>query len=273
VLENHARFAQTDLDSWLSTNSLPCLCDCNYGGMRVFLFKSGENLVLASKSGGLYTPSSNPKVFLNVTEFTHAPHRFILDGEYLPNEGIHLFDVLRVDDRDLRSQTLENRRIVLNEIIDGMNIGTLSTIAPSVQEIFEFRDRCVSLGYQGAIVKNLQSHYGTQEAWLELRRNDTLCCFVTELESTSRDFWRWSLGLLDEKNGKLVNLGTVSSYSEKVKPRKISIGSVVEIRFSSLNGDMKLVDPFIIRIRHDRAPSECVLAQLDYALNILKPRR
>jgi ATP-dependent DNA ligase len=273
VLENYARPIQTDLDSWLSSNPLPCICDCNYGGMRIFLFKSGDNLVIVGKNGGIYTPRANPKVFSMVTEFVHAPHRMILDGEYVAGEGIHLFDVLQVDNRDLRIKPLELRRVVLDEIVSGMNLETRSCLANNVGEILQFRNDCISRGHQGVIAKNLRSGYGTADSWLDLGRNDTLCCFVTDSEITNKDCWSWSIGLLDQKNGRLVNLGEVSSFSEKIKPQKVAVGSVVEVKFSNIGQDMKLREPFIVRVRHDRAPSECLTSQLDYALKILKSPR
>src|SRR5213592_1048199 len=84
VLENYSKAVKTDLSTWLSLNPLPSLCEPKLDGIRVFLFKSGDELVLSSKHGGIYTPKGNPKVFARVPEFLHAPHRAILDGEYMP---------------------------------------------------------------------------------------------------------------------------------------------------------------------------------------------
>ena len=64
-------------------NPLPSLVEPKFDGIRVFLFKSGDKLVISSKHGALYTPQSSPKVFTTVPEFLHAPHRMILDGEYV----------------------------------------------------------------------------------------------------------------------------------------------------------------------------------------------
>jgi ATP-dependent DNA ligase len=271
VIENYARPSQIEFESWLSSNQPPCLCDCNYGGMRVFLFKSGENLVLVSKNGGLYTPTANPKVFSNMTEFVHAPHRMILDGEYVAGEGTRIFDVLQVDDRDMRRNPLDMRRSVLREIIDGMNLECKNIVGFTVKEILQFRDECVKNGHQGTVVKNVQSRYGEPGSWIELKPTDTLYCFITNREAASENSFRWSLGIIDNKNGKLVNLGGVSSFSARIKPRKIAVGSIVEVKFLSVNSDLELQDPFILRIRPDRSPSECTTGQLGNAPKILKP--
>lgn len=267
VHENYARVVHLDLRAWLSANELPCICDCYYGGMRIFLFKSGENVVIVSKSGGLYTPASSPKVFSNVTEFVHAPHRMILDGEYLAGEGIRLFDVIQIDNRDIRRESLEKRREILDEIIEGMNLSTRSCLVNRAEQIAKFRDNCVSSGYEGAIVKNPKSRYGERGRWLEFNRADTLCCFVTDVETVAKQPVSWTLGLVDDNRGKLINLGKVTTVSEKIKRRSITVGSVVEVRFQRVK-EASLVDPFIIRLRTDKPPSECVLSQLDTALKI-----
>ncbi len=237
--------------------------------MRAFLFKSGENLVLVGKRGGLYTPGSNPKVFTRVREFVHAPYRMILDGEYVPGEGIHFFDLIQVDNRDVRSEPLEKRREVLSEIIDGMDLSTQTGTALSKGEILKLRDMYASQGHEGVIVKNPKSKYGEPNSWLELNPKDTVFCFVTNVEERDRT-WNWSLGLLDNRNGKLVDMGRVDSHSERIKPRNVAVGSIAEIKYHGIDNAMKLVEPLIVRIRSDIAPSECLLSQLDSALSILE---
>ena len=78
MLENYAKAVKLDLGTWLLKNPLPSICEAKLDGIRVFLFKSGEKLVLSSKHGAVYTPKGSPKVFAKVPEFTHAPHQIIL---------------------------------------------------------------------------------------------------------------------------------------------------------------------------------------------------
>jgi ATP-dependent DNA ligase len=226
--------------------------------MRVFLFKSGENVVLANKNGGIYTPAANPRVFAEMTEFSHAPHRMILDGEYLSGGSLHIFDVIQVDNRDLRALRLEERREILSEIIDGMNIGCANTLSQNCDEIEKFADECVANGYRGTICKGRGSKYGEQDAWLELERRDTICCFVVET-SNERGAWRWTLAAIDSAKNSIVDLGLVSDFAPKIKPNKIMVGSVVEVKYKQFSEERKLVQPLIVRIRHDKPSSECVL--------------
>jgi bifunctional non-homologous end joining protein LigD len=266
VQENYAKAVKKDLGEWLSKNPLPSLVEDKYDGIRVFLFKSGEKLVLSSKHGGIYTPNSAPQVFSRVPEFTHAPNRMILDGEYVAREakGVFLFDVLQIDNRDVRSKPLTERKKILKEILKGTGLEVKYTLARSVDKIMELRDATVKEGREGVVVKNPNSTYGQPNSWLKLKRFDTVDVFVTGIVETKElratgIARSWSVAVYDD--GKMVELGNVGSTVERVDPRDVKKGSVVEVRFQELTKDKKLRAPFIIRIRHDKIPDECLWSQ------------
>ncbi len=268
VLANYAKAVKKPLNEWLLRNELPCLVEPKFDGIRVFLFKSGEKLVLSSKHGGVYTPKSAPQVFSRVPEFLHAPNRMILDGEYVAHEakGLFLFDVLQVDNRDLRPKTLTERKKVLREILRGTGLEVPYTLARTAEKITELRDATVKEGREGIVVKNPHSTYGQPNSWLKLKRFDTVDCFVTgyvkttEMKTTGVPR-SWSVAVYDE-GGQVVELGNVGSTVEGVDPRKVKKGTVIEVRFQEVTRDRKLRAPFIIRIRHDKTPDECLLSQL-----------
>jgi ATP-dependent DNA ligase len=267
VQENYAKAVKKDLGEWLSKNPPPSLVESKVDGIRVFLFKSGEKLVLSSKHGGIYTPNSTPQVFSRVPEFTHAPNRMILDGEYVAKEakGLFLFDVLQVDNRDVRGKPLTERKKILREILKGTGLEVKYTLARNAQKIMELRDATVKEGREGVMVKNPTSTYGQPNSWLKLKRFDTVDVFVTgivetkEMRSTGIPH-SWSVAVYDD-GGKVVNLGDVGSTVERVDPRNVKKGSVVEVRFQELTRDKKLRAPFILRIRHDKTPDECLFSQ------------
>jgi len=268
VQENYAKAVKKDLGEWLSKNPPPCLVEPKMDGIRVFLFKSGEKLVLSSKHGGIYTPNSTPQVFSRVPEFTHAPNRMILDGEYVAKEakGLFLFDVLQIDNRDVRGKPLTERKKILREILKGTGLEVKYTLARNAQKIMELRDATVKEGREGVMVKNPSSTYGQPNSWLKLKRFDTVDVFVTgivetkEMRSTGIPH-SWSVAVYDD-DGKIVNIGDVGSTVEGVNPRNVKKGSVVEVRFQELTRDKKLRAPFILRIRHDKTPDECLFSQL-----------
>lgn len=268
VQENHAKAVKQELGAWLAKNPLPSLVENKFDGVRVFLFKSGDKLVLSSKHGGIYTPKSTPQVFSRVPEFLHAPDRMILDGEYVAREakGLFLFDVLQVDDRDVKAKPLLERKKILREILRGTELEVPYVFARSAEKVTELRDAAVREGREGVMVKNPQSTYGYPGAWLKLKRFDTADVFVTGIVAT-KEFRStgtprsWSVAVYDD-GGRLVELGNVGSTVEGVDPRKVKRGSVVEVRFQELTRDRKLRVPFVLRIRHDKTPEECKWDQL-----------
>jgi len=268
VQENYSKAVKLDLATWLLSNPLPSIVEPKYDGIRVFLFKSGEKLVLSSEHGGVYTPKGTPQVFTRVPEFTHAPHRMILDGEYVAREakGLFLFDVLQVDDRDLRPKTLNERKKVLKEILKGTGLEVPCTLARSEARIMALRDKAFGEGREGVVVKNPESSYGQPKSWLKLKRFDTADCFVTDYVETqemrkSGIPRSWSVAVYDD-GGRVVELGNVGSTVEGVDPRQVKKGTVIEVRFQEVTRDRKLRAPFILRIRHDKTPEECLLSQL-----------
>ena len=256
-----------DLADWVLTNPLPAICEQKYDGIRVFLFKTGSSLVISGKLGRVFTPRGNPVAFAKIPEFTHAPNRMILDGEYVSHDGLHLFDVLRVDDRDVRSLVLEERRKILDEILHGTELEVEIYRANTIREINDLKDTFVSKDFEGLIVKNPLSRYGQANSWLKIKRFDTIDCFVLDFEDTPERkrtgiARSWFIGLYD-KAGQVVNIGKVGSFLERVDPRSISIGTVLEVRFQQVTEDKKLRAPFILKIRHDKLPAECSYSQID----------
>ncbi len=255
------KLCRWDLSSWLLINPLPAVCEKNYEGTRVFLFKSGDHLVISSKLSGVYTPAGNPRIFSTLPEFVRAPHRMILDGEYVPREGFFFFDVLRIDDRDLRSLPLSDRKSILREIFHGNKAESPFVVLESSNEIEKFNESAISRGGQGIVVKNPLSSYGQTNSWLKLKRADVIDCFVIDFESESEKKLCWSVGVYGP-GGDIVNLGKVSSITERVNVRRIGLGTVLEVRFKEISNGQKLVSPFISKINRDKAPAECLLSQV-----------
>jgi len=191
----------------------------------------------------------------------------ILDGEYVAREGrLYLFDVLQVDDRDLRPMVLIERKKVLREILKGTGLEVPFKLAKSVEEILSLKERYVKEGYEGLVAKNPQSARGQPSSWLKIKKYDTLDVFVMDYEKT-QDMERtgvprsWFVGVYDE-DGLRVSLGKVGAFVEKVDPRKVTKDAVVEVRYQEVTEDRKLRGAFILRVRHDKVPGECLLSQI-----------
>jgi ATP-dependent DNA ligase len=268
VRENHAKTSSLDLSSWLRDNPPPVICEPKYDGMRIFLFKSGEHLVVSGRIGTVFTPSTTPKVFARVPELVRAPNRIILDGVYVAKDGLHLFDILQVDDRDLRPLPLYRRKEMLHEVILNSGLESPFVWAETEEEIQRFAGEQLSNGIDGIIVKNRNSFYGEKDAWMKIQRLDTADCFVIDMQGNSRSKKLWSLGVYDA-SGKIVNLGEVASFGERVDPKKVRLGSVVEVRYELVDG--KFLAQFLLKVRRDKLASECTLSQIPRLERLLTP--
>ena len=171
-----------------------------------------------------------------------------------------------MDDRDIRPKPLRERKKVLREILKGTELEVPYRLAKTMDDITKFRDEVVKKGREGIVVKNPESSYGQPSSWLKLKRFDTVDCFVTGIVETpemrSTGIARsWSVAVYDD-DGQVVGLGNVGSTLERVDPRQVKKGSVIEVRFQEVTRDRKLRAPFIMRIRHDKTPDECLLSQI-----------
>ena len=261
VKEKHAKTSSVDLSCWLLDNPLPAICEPKYEGLRVFLFKSGDHLLVSGRNGSVYAPASNPTVFAKVPELVHAPKRMILDGEYIPRDGLHFFDLLQIDDRDLTPLPLFRRKEMLHRVIEDSGLETPFILAEAQEDIQKFAEEVIANGGEGIIVKNPNSFYGELDSWIKMKRFDSLDCFVVDFKEdiSGKKGKIWSVAVLD-KTRKIVILGDVSSYSERVDPRKVRLGTVVEVRFRKDEG--KFNAQFIARIRRDKLASECLISQI-----------
>jgi ATP-dependent DNA ligase len=258
VQENYAQASSLDLTSWILDNPLPAICEPKYDGLRVFLFKSGENLVVSGRLGNIYSPKANPTVFAKVPELIHAPKRMILDGEYVSKEGLHLFDILQLDDRDMRPLPLYRRKEILAQVIEGAGLEAPFIWAESSEGIEKYTTEVVAKGLEGIVVKNPTSFYGQPDAWVRIKRFDSIDCFVIDF-SESDGKKKWTIAVYDPR-GKIVVLGDVSSYAERIDPEKVRLGSVTQIRYQM--AENKFIAQFITKMRRDKLALECTVGQI-----------
>jgi len=270
MAENYARAVSIDLADWLDRNPPPCICEPKYDGFRVFLFKSGEKILLATRHGIVYSESSHPALFKKIQPLRsgQTPDRLVLDGEYRSPDSLWIFDVLQLEGRDVTMKNLTERKRFLSELLSGDREFLLVKfeLAYSFQEVMSYKERKLSSREEGIMVKNPSSTYGQKGAWLKLKNTETVDCFVvgidktTEMERTGIPH-SWFIGLYDY-SGKVVEMGKVGTYLKEVDPSKIDIGTVVEIEYQQVTADLKFRGPFILKIREDKKKQECTFSQI-----------
>jgi ATP-dependent DNA ligase len=270
MVENYAKAVPMDLNEWLSLNPLPSICEEKSDGFRVFIFKSDGKILLATRHGRIYSDSSHPLLFkkIEILKAPEIPKKVIFDGEYVAPDKLHIFDLLRVDDRDLTSTILIDRKRILSDLLSGPRklFAIPWVLVNSVQEILDYKKSELSKGNEGIIVKNPSSLYGQRNSWLKLKRFDTVDCFIIGVERTlemdrSGVPHSWFIGIYDENN-QVLEIGKVGTYLKEVDPTRIKVGTVVEIQYQEFTVDKKLRGPFIIKIREDKIKEECNISQI-----------
>jgi ATP-dependent DNA ligase len=268
--ERYARPVSMELGEWLERNPPPCLCEPKQDGFRVFLYKSGEKILFATRHGAIYSETSHPQLFKKILPLTlgkDLPDKLILDGEFHGPDELWIFDVLQTGEEIVTDKSLLERKKILSELLTGDRefLCVKYVMANSFEGIMEYKSKEIALGGEGIMVKNPSSTYGQKGAWLKLKRSDTIDCFVTGIDRTIEMDrtgipHSWFIGLYDVA-GNVEEIGKVGTYLKEVDPSRITVGTVVEIQFQEVTEDRKLRGPFILRIREDKKKEECTTSQ------------
>jgi ATP-dependent DNA ligase len=134
-----------------------------FDGIRLLAFKNGSEIRLLSRNR---LPQRLPAVAAAVADLPVAD--VILDGEATWDRGAayHVFDVLRVDGRDLTALPLVERRAILDRL-------PLRRPLQRVPELHDSApwDRACAEGWEGVIAKRRDSRYEHRRSphWLKMK--------------------------------------------------------------------------------------------------------
>src|ERR1700730_17925954 len=164
MVENYARAVPMELNEWLSLNPFPSICEEKSDGFRVFAYKSNGKILLATRHGRIYSDATHPLLFkkLEILNTPDLPTQVIFDGEYVAPDELHIFDVLRVGEKDLARTMLLERKKILSTLLSGprKNLDVPWALVNTVGEILAHKKDELSKGHEGIIVKNPSSLYG-----------------------------------------------------------------------------------------------------------------
>jgi ATP-dependent DNA ligase len=140
------------------------LFERKYDGIRLVAFKKGTDVQLFSRN---HLPQNVPSVSVAIAGLPHD--ELILDGEITwpgGEVGYHVFDIMWIDGRDLRSLPLEERLAILKQL---PLRGPLQRVDPVVDE--SPWERAESEGWEGVIAKRRDSRYEHRRSrnWLKMK--------------------------------------------------------------------------------------------------------
>lgn len=217
-----------DVEQAVQKSGLPALVDAKLDGIRVQVHKDGDTVEIFTRSLDRITDRL-PHVVASVAAL--AQDQLVLDGEALalradgsPEsfqqiassaatrsggaaaalEGVdrlalraYFFDLLRIDDRDLLDEPLQERSAIMERLLPADLIVPRMLAEDAAQAAERFGD-WVAHGFEGVVIKNPSSPYaaGRRDAgWIKVKPRHTFDLVVIAAE--------WGHG---RRHGKLSNL-------------------------------------------------------------------
>jgi len=142
-----------------------------FDGIRLLAFKQGTDVRLFSRNR---LPQNNPSIVEAVAKLPVADA--ILDGEVTWGGGqvaYHVFDIMWLDGRDLRSLPLDERRALLSDVVGAVREPPLRSPLQRVAALDDPRpwERAAAEGWEGVIAKRRDSPYEHRRSphWVKMK--------------------------------------------------------------------------------------------------------
>jgi len=284
------------LEKFLRWRRRPLIVEPKYDGERVLLWKNDRGFYLANRYATVYTEDLLPLEFVDEihsglkVDGLFDGELFAINGnlyDFMRNRGgekdhklgLVLFDVLRLDDSDLRFVgLLERKRVLECNVEPNDRLMLIEYVkCESVEDVRRSFDRYVQQGFEGVGVKSCGGYY---DRWLKLKRKETYDVAVLGVKKTKTwieeripssflvGFWD-----RDKKRFEAVSwVGSGLSWNEKS-----AIAEILPDLIQDEDRNYVYLKPFlvfeieaqevtkrafrsarVIKIRLDKSPYECV---------------
>jgi DNA ligase 1 len=125
---------------------------------------------------------------------------------------------------------------------------------PTAQQLFEMRDKMIARGYEGAMIKDMDSPYifGRSDKLLKLKDFRELDGRIVGIKD-GRGKHKGKLGaLLVEFDGVVTNVGSGFTDSQRSEDWESRIGEIVEVQYQNKSSSGALRFPVFVRRRCDK---------------------
>lgn len=268
-----------------------------YNGIRILAYKDGDRVSLISRNG-IDRTASYPGVVGAIQEL--SPRTLALDGEVVAFDGHRVsrfqllqtgsvepkyavFDCLYKDGKDLRKDTLAQRRSELEKVL-GKSAAILLS-ARLAEDGLRAYEIAKSKGYEGVLAKNETASYveGRSNQWLKLKvhqEDEFLIVGYTAPAGTREHFGALLLAAYDKgtlryagKVGTGFSRGMLAELYQRFRPLVRATPAVVDpprdknvtyiepklvaqIAYAELTDDLKLRQPVFLGLRDDKRPRD-----------------
>jgi bifunctional non-homologous end joining protein LigD len=230
--------------------------EVKWDGYRIIAHKNGSDVRLDSRGGENYT-----KKYPGIAKaLAHVNHHLILDGEvvYINKDGkpdfdalqkikgqnaplvYYVFDILWLDDRNLMTLQLLERKEILREIIRDNKLIKYSDHFKDGHSLFK---QVQALGLEGIVAKRKDSPYipgDRSKRWLKMTTEQRQEFVIGGwVESEKRDTFR-TLFFGAYENGKLKWIGHAGGgFKEKDMPKILARLKAIEIKENPFSEDVE----------------------------------
>jgi ATP-dependent DNA ligase/DNA-binding MarR family transcriptional regulator len=224
-------------------------------GDRLMVVVDNGRVTPLNRKGDRY---SNPLPSKVLRQFQGLPGRWCFDGELL--DELWLFDLPVAGDAVTPSMPYEFRLSVLERFFASWRPDPVVRLLPTARTQWAKRsliDQVLSSRHEGIIFRDLDAPYTSGKRSLRMVKAKvvkTIDCVVTGVHVDGKNNCHVSLF----ENGQLVEVGSCAMLG---KPDVI-VGDVVEVKYLYADTARRLVQSAFLRVRDDKAPTECTIDQL-----------
>lgn len=247
-------------DDWVAQQKLD--------GDRLLIHVNDHKVTALNREG---KQRSNPTPRFVLDQFAIFPGEWVFDGELLTSGEFWLFDLPKAADGIGIEDPYWKRYEVLERVFTGgiwepagcIRLLPMARSSASKKRLLrELHGR----GAEGLIFRHADAPYRPgkrSELALKAKFTHTAEVIVDKVRPEGRDNCTFRLF----RDGRLVPAGSVSLVGRPpVRP-----GDVIEVRYLYASEDSLLYQPVMLRVRDDKAPSECTVEQLYYTDRTVVP--
>jgi len=221
-------------------------------GKRMLIQKSTELIAINRKGLSVGAPQS---IFDSAAKLNR---NFIIDGEAI-GDDLYVFDLLNLDDEDIRSKPYQERYELLLSL-GFSNAIKIVTPAKTEKEKKSQVKKLRKAAAEGVVYKKHTAIYepgrpnsgGNQR---KFKFYETASVIVSKINN------KRSVGVAVLEKGKAVFVGNVTISINKEIPKE---GDIIEVRYLYAYKGGSLYQPTFLGVRTDVEEKECVIEQLKY---------
>lgn len=176
-----------------------------------------------------------------------------------------VFDLLAFKDVDIRSLPLSKRRDALEQVIENSDYVELIERVDPTEENY---DRLVEAGFEGAMVKRIDSRYSSGargHGWYKLKATDEVDVVVMDFQPGQDGFSNMVGAIIfgQYRDGALVERGKCSGMTMKLRQDMTDnpdnyIGTAISVAHMGVMDSGKFRHPQFKRLRDDKPTTECI---------------